>query len=160
MGHYEIMKCNAQKFADSRNQPVWVCKAKRKNHYRIIFSPDQLTPNYDIYEEVKPNIQGDTHMIRKFTVDASKKVTAAHRSDKVLAAKEDEKLDPRMEQLDELHDRVEDDFDYVMTGIERLGRENMIDEALSLLNSLADTLDSAIGMIGGDFKDGESDITE
>lgn len=99
-------------------------------------------------------------MARKFTVDASKKVTAARRPDKVLAAKEDEKLDPRMEQLDELHDRVEDDFDYVMTGIERLGRENMIDEALSLLNSLADTLDSAIGMIGGDFKDGGSDITE
>ena len=99
-------------------------------------------------------------MIRKFTVDASKKVTAALSPDKVLAAKEDEKLDPRMEQLDELHDRVEDDFDYVMTGIERLGRENMIDEALSLLNSLADTLDSAIGMIGGDFKDGGSDITE
>lgn len=99
-------------------------------------------------------------MIRKFTVDASKKVTAARRSDKVLAAKEGEKLDPRMEQLDELHDRVEDDFDYVMTGIERLGRENMLDEALSLLNSLADTLDSAIGMIGGDFKDGESDIAE
>ena len=99
-------------------------------------------------------------MIRKFTVDASKKVEAARRPDKVLAAKEDEKLDPRMEQLDELHDRVEDDFDYVMTGIERLGRENMIDEALSLLNSLADTLDSAIGMIGGDFKDGGSDITE
>lgn len=99
-------------------------------------------------------------MIRKFTVDASKKVEAARSSDKVLAAKEDEKLDPRMEQLDELHDRVEDDFDYVMTGIERLGRENMIDEALSLLNSLADTLDSAIGMIGGDFKEGGSDITE
>lgn len=99
-------------------------------------------------------------MIRKFTVDASKKVEAARRPDKVLAAKEDEKLDPRMEQLDELHDRVEDDFDYVMTGIERLGRENMVDEALSLLNSLADTLDSAIGMIGGDFKDGGSDITE
>ena len=99
-------------------------------------------------------------MIRKFTVDASKKVEAARSSDKVLAAKEDEKLDPRMEQLDELHGRVEDDFDYVMTGIERLGRENMIDEALSLLNSLADTLDSAIGMIGGDFKDGGSDITE
>ena len=99
-------------------------------------------------------------MKRKFTVDASNKVTAARRPDKVLAAKEDEKLDPRMEQLDELHARVEDDFDYVMTGIERLGRENMIDEALSLLNSLADTLDSAIGMIGGDFKEGGSDITE
>ena len=99
-------------------------------------------------------------MIRKFTVDASKKVTATRRPDRVLAAKEDEQLDPRMEQLDDLHARVEDDFDYVMTGIERLGRENMIDEALSLLNSLADTLDSAIGMIGGDFKDGGSDITE
>ena len=98
-------------------------------------------------------------MGRKFTVDAKKKITAARRPNWVQAAKGEETVDPRMERLDELHDRVADDFDYVMTGIERLGRENMLDEALDLLTTLADTLNSAVGVIGGDF-DQSTDITE
>lgn len=97
-------------------------------------------------------------MKRKFTVDASKKIEA-RRHDWVQAAKGEEMEDPRLEQLDELHDRVEDDFGYVMTGIERLGRENMLDEALSLLNTLSDTLNSAISIIGDDFDKG-TDITD
>lgn len=72
----------------------------------------------------------------------------------IMAADDDEFEDPRITEVDDLHDRVEDDFDYVMTGIERLGREGMLDEAISLLNTLADTLDSAIGIIGGDFESG------
>lgn len=103
---------------------------------------------YGIYEEVKLTIKGDKTMKRTFTVDASKKVQAA-----------EEVENPKMEQLDELHDRVEDDFGYVIAGIERLGREGMLDEALSLLNTLADTLNSAISIIGDDFDNG-SDITE
>jgi len=87
---------------------------------------------------------------RKFTVDASKKVKASS----VMAAEDEEFEDPRIDQADELKARVEDDFDYVMTGIERLGREGMLDEAIELLNTLASTLDSAIGIIGGDFEDG------
>lgn len=75
----------------------------------------------------------------------------------IMGAAGDDKEDPRMVEVDELHDRVEDDFDYVMTGIERLGREGMLDEAISLLNTLADTLDSAIGIIGNNF---ESDSSE
>lgn len=53
---YEIVKHNAQKFANERNQVVYICKAKRKTDYGIIFSPDQLTKNYDIIEEVPPDI--------------------------------------------------------------------------------------------------------
>ena len=93
-------------------------------------------------------------MKRKFTVDASKKIEAAV---KPVKAAEDEKADPRMDQADELLSRVEDDFDYVMTGIERLGREGMLDDAISLLNSLADTLDSAIAIIGDNFDTGAED---
>lgn len=83
--HYEIIKHNAQKFADERNQSVWICKAKRKTDYCIIFSLDQLTKNYEIYEEVKPSIKGDIQMSRKFRVDASKKVCSA--SDKKVIVK-------------------------------------------------------------------------
>ena len=141
---YEIVKCNAQKFANERQQSVWICKAKRKTDYYIIFSLDQITPNYDVYEEVKPNIQGDTHMKRKFTIDASKKVQAA----------KDDAIDPRVEQAEDLQDNVADDFDYVMSGIERLIREGLTDEATSLLNTLSDTLNSAISIIGNDFDKG------
>ena len=81
-------------------------------------------------------------MKRTFTVDASKKVQAA---------KDDEVIDPRMDQAEELQDKVADDFDYVMSGIERLVREGLTDEAISLLNTLSDTLNSAISIIGNDF---------
>jgi hypothetical protein len=85
-------------------------------------------------------------MKRTFTVDASKKVQAA---------RDDEVIDPRMDQAEELQDKVADDFDYVMSGIERLVREGLTDEAISLLNTLSDTLNSAISIIGNDFDKGE-----
>lgn len=88
-------------------------------------------------------------MKRKFTVDASKKIQAAEDMD-----------DPRIEELSILQDTVEEDFNYVLAGIERLGRENMYDEAISLLNTLADTLNSAIGIIGDDFDQGTTDSGE
>lgn len=99
-------------------------------------------------------------MSRKFTVDASKKVQATRQSDQVYGAKGDEPENPKMDQFDDLYSRVDDDFSYVMSGIERLGRENMLDEALDLLNSLADTLDSAISIIGDDFDTGINDSEE
>jgi len=84
--------------------------------------------------------------MRKFRVNASKKI---------IAAKEDEEFeDPRITEAEDLQDRVEDDFDYVMAGIERLQREGLLDEAISLLNTLSDTFDSAIGIIGNDFESG------
>ena len=91
-------------------------------------------------------------MAKKFTVDANKKKIQASYFSRAIRAAKDEPVDPRLEQADILHERVEDDFDYVMTGIERLGREGMIDEAIDLLNTIAGTLDSAIGIIGGDFE--------
>lgn len=92
-------------------------------------------------------------MKKRFTVDASRRDLS--RRD-IKAADDTELEDPRLDQVDELHDRVEDDFDYVMTGIERLGREGLLDEAISLLNTLADTLDSAIGIIGNDFESNDT----
>ena len=83
-------------------------------------------------------------MKRKFTIDASKKVQAA----------KDDAIDPRVEQAEDLQDNVVDDFDYVMSGIERLIREGLTDEATSLLNTLSDTLNSAISIIGNDFDKG------
>lgn len=91
--------------------------------------------------------------MRKFTVHPGQKISA----NRDITAAKDEELDPRYEEADELHDRVEDDFGYVMAGIERLGRDGMIDEAINLLNSLADTLDSAIGIIGNEFESNTED---
>lgn len=91
-------------------------------------------------------------------IGASKKIANAatfRRYRKITAADEEEFEDPRINEADDLQARVEDDFDYVITGIERLGREGLLDEAISLLNTLADTLDSAIGIIGNDFEAGE-----
>ena len=100
-------------------------------------------------------------MKKRFTVDASKKdilggtIFTTSNTDKwitIKAAEDTELEDPRIDEVDELQERVEDDFSYVMTGIERLGREGMLDEAINLLHTLADTLDSAINIIGNDFK--------
>lgn len=93
-------------------------------------------------------------MARKFTVDANKKIQAT--SNWIRAAKNEENVDPRIEQLENLLDTVEDDFDYTLSGIDRLGREGMLDEAIELLNTLSDTLNSAIGIIGGDFESSKS----
>ena len=78
---YEIVKHNAQKFANERNQVVYICKAKRKTDYYIIFSPDQLTKNYDIMEEVMPETEinattGDINMLKPFLVATNADYTA------------------------------------------------------------------------------------
>ena len=74
----------------------------------------------------------------------------------IAGVKGDSKEDPRIEAIEDLQTKVEDDFDYVITGIERLVREGMMDDASSLLNTLAETLDSAVSIIGNDFdKTGE-----
>lgn len=80
---YEIVKHNAQKFANERNQVVYICKAKRKTDYYIIFSPDQLTKNYDIMEEVIPETDinssieiGDKNMLKPFLIATHADYTA------------------------------------------------------------------------------------
>jgi len=98
-------------------------------------------------------------MTRKFRVDASKKVMGAHRLDQIKAAKGEDIEDPRIDELSDLQDRVEEDFSYILAGVERLGREGMYDDALDLLNKLSDTFNSAIGVIGGEFED-DRDITD
>ena len=51
---YDVAKANAQKFANERKQTVYIARAKRKIHHRIFFNKEELTPNYEIIEEVKP----------------------------------------------------------------------------------------------------------
>lgn len=71
-----------------------------------------------------------------------------------ITAAADDKEDPRIEEVDILRDSVEDDFDYVLAGIDRLARLGLYDDATSILSSLSDTLNSAIGIIGSDFEAG------
>ena len=151
---YEIVKHNAQKFADERNCVVYIAKAKRKTDYEIWFSADEskTKPNYEIFEEVYPSIKGATHMKRKFRVDANKKIQAANRGRVIRAAEDSEFEDPRIDQVEELKDIVDEDFEYVMSGIERLSREGLLDDAIELLTTLSGTLDSAVGIIGDKFE--------
>ena len=86
--------------------------------------------------------------MRKFTVQPRSKISA---NQNIHAASEE---NPKLEAVEDLQDKVADDFDYVMSGIERLVREGMIDDATSLLNTLSDTLNSAVGIIGNDFDKG------
>lgn len=79
-------------------------------------------------------------MKRKFTITATRNIEAA-----------DDKVNPAQERADELQTRIEDDFDYVLAGVERLGREGQIDSAIDIMEKIADTLDAAIGVIGEDF---------
>lgn len=73
-----------------------------------------------------------------------------------IGAAASDKDDPRIEAIEELQDKVEDDFGYVMAGVERLVREGLLDDASSLLNTLSETLDSAVSIIGKDFNDAEA----
>ena len=66
----------------------------------------------------------------------------------------DTKENPRLDAIDELQAKVEEDFDYVISGIERLVRENMLDDASGLLTTLSETLNSAVSIIGNDFDKG------
>lgn len=87
--------------------------------------------------------------MRKFTVNPRQKISAGNA---IKAASED---NPHLDAAEELQDNVSEDFDYVMSGIDRLIREGLIDDATNLLNTLSDTLNSAVGIIGNDFDKGE-----
>lgn len=76
----------------------------------------------------------------------------------VMAAETDieDAVDSRLDQAGELQDRLEDDFDYIISGLERLGRDGDIGRAISIMQKLADTFDDAIATIGSNFEsDGE-----
>ena len=72
----------------------------------------------------------------------------------------DDKVNPAQERADELQSNVEDDFSYVIAGIERLVREGQLDAAIDILEKISSTLNSAIGVIGEDFGSGETEISD
>ena len=77
-----------------------------------------------------------------------------------ITAAEDDKANPALDKADELQARIEDDFDYVIAGVERLGREGQLNAAIDIMEKIATTLDSAIGIIGEDFGSGETEISD
>lgn len=129
------------------------------SRYKYVPLEDALKGKFNQITDITfmntPNVSGGMNPSRQevedFFTGASTMIT---KRKKITAAEDEEFEDPRIAEADDLQERVEDDFDYVMTGIERLSREGMLDEAIELLNTLADTLDSAIGIIGGDFESG------
>ena len=75
----------------------------------------------------------------------------------IIAAETDveDAVDSRLDQASELQDRIEDDFDYIISGLERLGRDGDIGRAISIMQKLADTFDDAIATIGSNFESDE-----
>ena len=97
------------------------------------------SPDYTEYENSYTDImssKGGTNM--KFTFDPKRRITAA----------EEEKGRTLEEIVDEKCDNVEDDFDYIISGIDKLCREDRCQEAMEVLDILAEALDAAIGSIG------------
>ena len=70
----------------------------------------------------------------------------------VQAASEDKPMTME-DRTDERLDAVSEDFDYVISGIERLERQGKFDEAMDILDKISDTLNGAIGVIGDTFTD-------
>ncbi len=55
--------------------------------------------------------------------------------------------------VDEKLDNLSDNFDYAVAGLEKLCRDGKCEDAISIINSLTDSLDSAIAQIGGAIED-------
>ena len=66
---------------------------------------------------------------------------------KIFAVTEDAKV----EQLDELMDSVEDDFDYAISGIEKLQRSGNMSAAMEQAQRLSNALQSVISEISNEI---------
>ena len=70
----------------------------------------------------------------------------------INAAEEDQKKMTLEEIVDDKMDTLEDDFDYAISGLERLCREGDCQRALEIIDQIAATLDTAIADIGESFE--------
>lgn len=70
----------------------------------------------------------------------------------INAAEEDQKKMTLEEIVDEKMDNLEDDFDYAISGLDRLCREGDCQRALEIMEQIAATLDTAIADIGESFE--------
>ena len=52
LSKYEQIKYNAKEIVKRKQCDVYIAKAKKLNKYMIIFSEDELTPNYEIIEKI------------------------------------------------------------------------------------------------------------
>ena len=55
MKSYGVIKQNAKEFANETHRPVYIAKANKQNHYRILFSENEITPRYSVIETVNPD---------------------------------------------------------------------------------------------------------
>jgi len=60
----------------------------------------------------------------------------------------DKDTNPQLDLADELQDNLDDDFGYILAGIDKLKRENKLSEAIAIMESLSDALNNAISDIG------------
>lgn len=65
----------------------------------------------------------------------------------------DKEENPQQDLADELQDNLEDDFGYIMAGIEKLSRENKLAEAIAIMENLSNALNEAISDISNNFDD-------
>ena len=65
----------------------------------------------------------------------------------------DKDANPQLDLAEELQDNIDDDFGYILAGIEKLKRENKLSEAIAIMESLSDALNNAISDISDNFDD-------
>ena len=65
----------------------------------------------------------------------------------------DKEENPQLDLADELQANLDDDFEYILAGIEKLKRENKLSEAIAIMESLSDALNIAISDISDNFSD-------
>lgn len=74
------------------------------------------------------------------------------KSSKIVAADEEKSLTLE-EVVSEKSDALEDNFDYVLSGIDKLCREDMCQQAIDILDTLSVAIDEAISQISDNFVD-------
>ncbi len=100
--------------------------------------------NYVYYN---PHVQEFWH----FNADEIASWEPVEACDSVMAA--DEGKMSMEDVVDEKLDNLNDNFDYAVAGLEKLCRDGKCEDAISIINTLTDSLDSAIAQIGGAIED-------
>jgi len=74
-------------------------------------------------------------------------------SSKIVAADDEQKSMTLEEIVADKSEALEDDFDYLLSGIDKLCREDMCQQASEILDRVAAALDEAISEISDNFAD-------
>lgn len=109
MKSYSVIKQKAKEFANEKRSPVYIAKAKKQNHYKILFSQKEVTPRFTIIETVNPEQEG------KQMADGNKKFNLTEllnqRSKEIAEA--EEKNPEAAQEIEETEKAIVDIYDII-----------------------------------------------